>query len=123
MQEKTAFVVFIQIFAVLENLLRVCGIAEASKVHVKMVFLSEITKMGLRSTERQIVMSFYKKPVGQLDINFQPSGVLMKQSVQSLYELLCEVIGPVDADKIFGATINKVSTSKAAQVYSPKKFL
>lgn len=124
MQENTLFVVYIQFFALIERLLKK-NYNEASKqMDIHHYFVRQLTEMGLRSTERNAVMSFYKLPVGVLDADFKPeSPDLVKVSVRSLYIKLCDLIGPIETDKLFGISLDKVSMSNAGKVYSPRKYL
>ncbi len=123
MQDNTSFIVFIQFFAVLDHLFKTAGIVDAKRIDVRGLFLSELTSIGLRSTERNVVARFFKKPMGELHIDFKPSHQSLQKSVQSVYELLCNVIGPVETDKLFGQTLTKVSKSRAAQLYPPTQLL
>lgn len=121
--ENHSLIVFVQFFAVLDHLCKTAGLVDSQRIDVRSLFMSELTSIGLRSTERNVIAKFYKKPVGALNITFRPSEASLKKSVQSVYELLCKVVGPVETDKLFGGTIEKVSKSRSAQVYSPKRLL
>lgn len=123
MQKNTPLIVYIQLFAVLNHLLSSSEWADSQSINIESSLLSDLTRMGLRSSERRIVSDFFKKPTGSLPLNFRPDNVTLKDNVQSLYELLCEVIGPVETDKLFGRAIQKVSTSLAGQAFSPNHFL
>lgn len=123
MPDNTPFIVFIQFFAVLDHLFRTAGIVDAKRIDIRGLFLSELTSIGLRSTERNVVAGFFKKPVGELHIDFKPNPQSLQKSVQSVYELLCSVIGPVETDKLFGQALSKVSKSRAAQIYPPAQLL
>lgn len=124
MQENTLFVVYTQFFAVVEKLFKKNYRAEATSFDVNNFFIRELTEMGLRSAERSAVMSFYKIPIGVLNTNFEPrSTAIIKVSVRALYERLCHIIGPVEADKLFAQSLDKVSTSNAGRVFSPRKYL
>jgi hypothetical protein len=123
MQENTSFIVFIQFFAVLDRMVRTAGLTKGDSINVRTAFLSELVNLGLRAKDRDVAYQFFKKPVGVLDLSFRPVETVMKASIQSIYETLCEVAGPVKADELFGYTLAQVSKSKAAQQYAPKRFL
>lgn len=123
MQGNTSFIVFIQFFSVLDRLFKSSGFSEPKELNIRNLFLSELTSLGLRSAERKTVIEYCKQPVGALSLDFQPRGGVLKRSVQSVYEILCNVIGPTETDKLFGRTLEVVSKSRASQAYSPRKFL
>ncbi len=123
MQENTPFIVFVQFFAVLDKNIKTSGIVDSRRINIRTLFRSELTSMGLRNTERKVVDAFYQRPLGVLDLQFQPDGLVLKKSIQSLYELLCGIVGPVDTDMLFGRTLQQVSKSQAAQHHPPQQFL
>jgi hypothetical protein len=124
MQEDTVFIVYIQFFALIERLLKRNYGVESQYLNIHHFFILELTEIGLRSSERSAVAAFYKKPVGILNTDFEPkSHKMLKDSVRTLYIKLCNNIGPVEADKLFSITLDKISISNAGKAFPPRLYL
>lgn len=49
--------------------------------------------------------------------------ILLQQFTQAIYEHLCENIGPVATDKIYGVSISQTSQLPEAMFFSPQNLL
>lgn len=123
MQNSIALVVFVQLFAMLEQSVKLKGFQNALKVSVKSILLSRMMREGVSIDDCKLISEYYRKPSGKLNISTALSEEAMKDSVQYTYNLMCEAIGPVETDTVFGAALDRALATNEAQLYSPRNFL
>ena len=121
--KNASLIVFVQFYYALDAYYKKSGLPNNANVNISVIFKQELLNIGMTSTKRTEIERFFLKPVGSLNINFSEKESTFITSIQNTYEYLCEEIGPVETDRLFGLAVDKVSKTKAAQEYSPYQFL
>jgi len=78
---------------------------------------------GVSLNDCKLVSEFYRDTSGRLSIVTAPNEQSMKDAVQFAYNSMCDEIGPVDTDKVFGKALSDTESTSEAQIYSPRNFL
>lgn len=123
MSDKSPFIVLLQFFVILHHKVKQRQRDNAAVLNIESLFISEITKIGFRGKNIESISAYFHQGKGALEFNFDPSKDDMKAIVFSAYELLCNAIGPVATDELFGDAIKRVEKTSAGMAYSPKNFL
>jgi len=122
MQDNNAFVVALQLFVILHHRMNQYQRGKVAVINLESFFVSEITRLGFRGKNMDSVRLYFKAGKGQLNANFSASDKDLKDIVFGAYGLLCNAIGPVKTDEMFGDAIKRVEKTAAGIAYSPKNF-
>jgi len=122
MADNSPFTAMLQLFVILHIKMNQLQQGKAALLNLESLFITEITNIGFRAKHVDAVRAYFKRGKGELDFNFNPTEEDMKAIVFKAYELLCNSIGPVATDELFGDAIRRVEKTSAGMRYSPKKF-
>jgi len=122
MADNIPFITMLQMFVILHHKANQLQRDNPSSINLESLFITEITNIGFRAKNIESVRAYFKRGKGTLDFNFNPPEDDMKPIVFKAYELLCNSIGPVATDELFGDTIRRVENTAAGIRYSPKNL-
>ena len=122
MSEKSPFIVLLQLFVILHHRVNQRQRDKAATLNLESFFISEVTRLGFRGKNMDAIRAYFRAGKGELNIDFSPSDDEMQAMVFTAYELLCNAIGPVATDELFGDAIKNVEKTAAGIAYSPKNF-
>lgn len=122
MSENSPFVVLLQLFVILHHRVNQRQKNQAATLNLESFFISEVTRLGFRGKNMDAIRSYFQKGKGDLDINFRIGEDEMKAMVFAAYELLCNSLGPVATDDLFGDALKRVEKTAAGIAYSPRNF-
>ena len=122
MSAKSPFIALLQLFVILHHRVNQRQKNQAATLNLESFFISELTRLGFRGKNVDSIRSYFQKGKGKLDINFSIGEDEMKAIVFAAYELLCNAIGPVATDELFGEAMKRVEKTAAGIAYSPRNF-
>lgn len=123
MDKSLPLVVLIQLFRRLESTIKIKGFQSDLKMNIKSILLSRLMREGVSLNDCKLVSAFYQDASGRLSIVSAPNEQFMKDAVQYTYNLMCDEIGPVETDLVFGKALSDTESTSEAQIYSPRNFL
>ena len=121
--QRAPFLVYLQLVAVLNHQLNRNQANYTVKPDLVGACVAEAARWGMNSSDCRQVRRYLLEPANGMNLVFSVSDKELRDSLQKLYEMLCEAIGPVNTDNLLNKALAKVSRSKAAAIFSPRRLL
>lgn len=120
---RAPFLVYLQLVSVLHRQLERLPPQQGNRPNLVDACTAEAARWGMDSNDCRLLRGYLLEPTSGFKIMFSVSEKELRDSLQKLYEMLCHDIGPVATDRMLAVALDKVSRSKAATVFPPRRLL
>ena len=110
--QRAPFLVYLQLVAVLCRQLERTRL-QGAKPDLVGACVAEAARWGMDGNDCRLVRNYVLEPTSGLKLMFSVSEAELRDSLQKLYEILCDTVGPVATDRMLALALEKVSSSKA----------
>jgi len=110
-----------QLVAVLRRQLE--RLPQGNKPDLVEACVAEAARWGMDGNDCRLVRNYLLEPTSGFKLLFSVSEQELRDSLQQLYEMLCHSVGAVATDRMLAVALEKVSRSKAAAVFPPRRLL
>lgn len=123
---NASFAVYVKLIASLNALVKKKQLDRTTSIDIPTVIVLQATRWGLDKSAIKALKRYIENqstPTSEQKITTKIDTEKLRDSTQMVYEMLCNTLGPVEADSLFAEAIKKTETIRAAKIFSPRDLL